>query len=225
MGFDLDEVEAAFRNYWQLGAVGEDWDAWCDELLHRRRDVRRARSRQQERAARQCGRGSSRRWRSTARSTPRTSGTWSSDDGRVVVYMQNRRDNPEPGAPPIDFPGVTVLQYAGDGKFSLEEDFWSLPEGIDTLKQYTAACKQFDPDHPQQADASQLGQRPGLDAGRADLRRIRGAKGARSHARDAADAGARRAPRRVARRRDASRGTSRSASRGLKTYDPPPGGR
>ena len=38
------------------------------------------------------------------------------DDGRVVVYMQNRRDNPEPGAPPIDFPGITVLQYAGDGR-------------------------------------------------------------------------------------------------------------
>ena len=71
------------------------------------------------------------------------------DDGRVVVYMQNRRDNPEPGAPPIDFPGMTVLQYAGDGKFSLEEDFWSLPEGIETMKQYAAACEKFDPDHPE----------------------------------------------------------------------------
>ena len=44
-----------------------------------------------------------------------------------------------PGAPPIDFPGMTVLQYAGDGKFSLEEDFWSLPEGTDTAKRYAAA--------------------------------------------------------------------------------------
>ena len=31
--FDRDEVERAFRNYWQLGAVGEDWDAWCDECF------------------------------------------------------------------------------------------------------------------------------------------------------------------------------------------------
>src|SRR5438105_1603534 len=30
MTFDRDELEAAFRTYWQLGAVGEDWDAWCD---------------------------------------------------------------------------------------------------------------------------------------------------------------------------------------------------
>jgi hypothetical protein len=69
-----------------------------------------------------------------------------SEDGRVVVYMQNRRDNPEPGAPPIDFPGMTVLQYAGDGRFSLEEDFWSLPEGTATFKAYADACKKFDPE-------------------------------------------------------------------------------
>lgn len=30
MKFDRDEVEAAFRTYWQLGAVNEDWDVWCD---------------------------------------------------------------------------------------------------------------------------------------------------------------------------------------------------
>ena len=71
--------------------------------------------------------------------------------------MQNRRDNPEPGAPPIDFPGMTVLQYAGDGKFSLEEDFWSLPEGTETLKRYSAACKQFDPDFRAQAHARTTG--------------------------------------------------------------------
>jgi hypothetical protein len=41
--------------------------------------------------------------------------------------------------PPIDFPGVTVLRYAGDAMFSLEEDFWSLPEGIETAKRSAAA--------------------------------------------------------------------------------------
>src|SRR5262245_46089139 len=33
MGFDRAEVQAAFEKYWQLGAVGEDWDAWCDECF------------------------------------------------------------------------------------------------------------------------------------------------------------------------------------------------
>ena len=37
--------------------------------------------------------------------------------GRIVVYMQNRRDNTDQSAPPIDFPGMNVIQYAGEGKF------------------------------------------------------------------------------------------------------------
>ena len=32
-----------------------------------------------------------------------------SPDGRCVVHMQNRRDNPEPGGPSIDCAGITVL--------------------------------------------------------------------------------------------------------------------
>ena len=28
--FSRDELEDAFRTYWQTGAVGEKWDAWAD---------------------------------------------------------------------------------------------------------------------------------------------------------------------------------------------------
>src|SRR5690606_21997139 len=31
--YPRDEVEAAFRHYWEVGAVGEDWDAWVDECF------------------------------------------------------------------------------------------------------------------------------------------------------------------------------------------------
>jgi hypothetical protein len=89
------------------------------------------------------------------------------DDGRVVVYMQNRRDNPEPGAPPIDFPGMTVLQYAGNGMFSLEEDFWSLPEGIRTMKQYQQACDKFDPAHAKKRTRLNWGSGPDWTQGAA----------------------------------------------------------
>ena len=78
--------------------------------------------------------------------------------------MQNRRDHPDASQPPIDFPGITILQYAGNGKFSLEEDFWSLPEGIETAKRSAAAYRDVDPEFPKQAHASQLGQRPRVDA-------------------------------------------------------------
>jgi hypothetical protein len=30
--WDRDEIEQAFRTYWQAGAVGEDWDAWADRV-------------------------------------------------------------------------------------------------------------------------------------------------------------------------------------------------
>ena len=88
------------------------------------------------------------------------------DSGRVVVYMQNRRDNPEPGAPPIDFPGMTVLQYAGDGMFSLEEDFWSLPEGIATAEALRGHVRSNS--IPSIRPSARDWQRTGVDAGRAD---------------------------------------------------------
>jgi hypothetical protein len=30
MAYSVDEVEQAFQQYWRLGAVGENWDVWCD---------------------------------------------------------------------------------------------------------------------------------------------------------------------------------------------------
>jgi hypothetical protein len=146
MTFDRDEVEAAFRTYWELGAVGEDWDAWCDSCFTE--DVTYI----EHVLGNKKGREAVRAWIKPTMADYGeiyTAYVWHmvGNDGRVVVYMQNRRDNPEPGAPPIDFPGITILQYAGNGQFSLEEDFWSLPEGTATFEQYVDACKKFDPDH------------------------------------------------------------------------------
>jgi hypothetical protein len=159
MPFTRDEVEAAFRTYWQRGAVGEDWDAWCDECFTE--DVTYV----EHILGNKDGREAVRAWIKPTMaeySELYTVYEWHvvDDTGRVVVYMQNRRDNPEPGAPPIDFPGITVLQYAGDGKFSFEEDFWSLPEGIETAKRYAAACKQFDPEHKTKRTRNNWGSGP-----------------------------------------------------------------
>jgi hypothetical protein len=143
MSFPLEEVEEAFRRYWALGAVGEDWDAWCDECFTD--DVHYV----EHILGTKEGREAVRAWiKPTMEEYGEiyTAYEWHmiEPSGRVVVYMQNRRDNPEPGAPPIDFPGMTVLQYAGGGKFSLEEDFWSLTEGVRTMKEYEAALAAHD---------------------------------------------------------------------------------
>ena len=139
MTFDRDEVEAAFRQYWELGAVGEDWDAWCNECFTD--DVTYI----EHVLGNRNGREEVRAW---IKPTMEDYGSiytvyeWHIIEGaRVVVSMQNRRDHPDPSQPPIDFRGITILEYAGDGRFALEEDFWSLPEGVETMKQWTAATR------------------------------------------------------------------------------------
>jgi hypothetical protein len=171
MSWDRPEVEQAFRQYWQLGAVGENWDAWCDQCFTD--DVTYI-----ERVlGAHSGREAVRAWINPTMAEYGeiyTAYEWHmvGDDGRVVVYMQNRRDNPQPGAAPIDFPGMTVLQYAGDGRFSLEEDFWSLPEGVRTMKEYQAACREFDPEHAKKRTRLNWGSGPDWTQGAAsyDLR-------------------------------------------------------
>jgi hypothetical protein len=175
MKYDVDEVEQAFRKYWALGAVGEDWDAWCDECfttdVHYVEHILGVKE----------GREAVRRWiKPTMEDYGEiyTAYEWHMVEasGRVVVYMQNRRDNPEPGAAPIDFPGMTVLQYAGDGKFSLEEDFWSLTEGTRTMKEYAAACEAHDPAFPQKRTRRNWGKGPDWTRGADDYAGSLGAR-------------------------------------------------
>ena len=165
MAHNRDEVEVAFQTYWTLGAVGETWDAWCDTCFTDDVDyTERVLGHKQ-------GREAVRAWIKPTMAEYGeiyTAYEWHMIDGdRVVVYMQNRRDNPEPGAPPIDFPGLTVLEYAGDGKFSMEEDFWSLPEGIRTMKEYQAQCEKFDPEYPKRRTRLNWGNGPDWTKGAA----------------------------------------------------------
>jgi hypothetical protein len=158
MAFDHDEVESAFRRYWQLGAVGENWDAWCDTCFTE--DVTYI----EHVLGHKNGREAVRAWiKPTMEEYGEiyTAYEWHMIDGdRVVVYMQNRRDNPQASQPPIDFPGMTVLEYAGNGMFSREEDFWSLTEGTRTMKQYAALCEQYDPDAPKKRTRLNWGSGP-----------------------------------------------------------------
>jgi hypothetical protein len=144
--FPADEVEEAFHHLWRVGAAGEDWAAqallytpdvayfdhfygvitrdrfaqWCDELMNQQ--------------------------------FPElyTAYQWHVVDGnQVVALMQNRRDNPDPDGPPtIDFPSVSIFEYAGDGLWSAERDYWNMAEAVDCLRRYREACQRHDPEHP-----------------------------------------------------------------------------
>lgn len=172
--FDVAEVEAAFRKYWELGAVGEDWDTWCDTCFTE--DVTYI----EHVLGNKQGREAVREWIKPTMEefgTIYTAYEWHmvDADGRVVVYMQNRRDHPDTSQPPIDFPGMTVLQYAGNGMFSLEEDFWSLPEGIETAKRSAQVYRDVDPSFPNQRTRRDWGNGPDWARGGATYAESRGA--------------------------------------------------
>ena len=143
--FDRDELEQAFRTYWQAGAVGENWDAWADCFTEDADYVEHV-------LGNLKGREAIRAWIKPIMAEYGELYTvyeWHAVDaehGRVMVYMQNRRDHPS-GRGTIDFPGITILTYGGNGRWKREEDFWAVPRAQAATEEYAEACKKLDPDH------------------------------------------------------------------------------
>lgn len=146
--FQRGEVEEAFAHQYRVGPVGEDWVAWTNLFvpdlyyvdhfwgpLHNRREVQL--------------------WiHSVMKGVPEiyTVLNWYAiDDDKVTFHMMNRRDNPDPDEGPayFDFPGLSVLWYAGDGQWAREEDFWDRTGARSTSIEYLAACARVGADTPE----------------------------------------------------------------------------
>jgi ketosteroid isomerase-like protein len=142
--YSRDELEQAFRTYWRTGAAGEDWDAWADLFTE------------------DCvyfehfygtmhGRETVRAWIKPIMAKYRELYTvyeWHVVDeerGRVVFYMQNRRDRPD-GRGTVDFPGISILEYAGNGRWRSETDFWAVKAREQAMKEWDEACRSTPPD-------------------------------------------------------------------------------
>lgn len=157
-GFSRNEVEAAFVHYWRCGAVGEDWDAWVDCFTDDVVYVEHV-------LGSMHGRETVRAWIKPIMvqfGELYTAYEWHMIDpasGRVCVYMQNRRDHPS-GKGTIDFPGITILQYAGKGRFSMEEDFWAVPQAQKATADYKAASAERDPEHAKKQTRRHWGSGP-----------------------------------------------------------------
>ena len=136
LAVDRDEVEAAFRHYFLTGPVGEDWVAWSQLFT-------------EDATYNDHFWGT---FRGPAEIQRFLEGTmsfaahvysplvWYVIDGRRIVYqVLNRADNPVPGAPPLEFPSLQVIQYAGDGKWASEDDWWTVAEMKLFNQRYAAA--------------------------------------------------------------------------------------
>lgn len=162
--FDLKEIEEAFRHFWQTGMIREDWVAWTElfteDVVYEERVLGTMR-----------GRAAVREWIIPLMERYREIYgvyEWHHADpsGRLVFYMQNRRDHPS-GEGYIDFPGVTILQYAGDGLWSREEDYWAEKLSIECYKTYEKALREFDPNHRLKATRLHWGNGPSWTTGKA----------------------------------------------------------
>jgi hypothetical protein len=157
------EVEAAFRHYFLTGPVGEDWIAWSQLFtadatyndhfwgtFHGPAEIQRFLEGTMSFAAHVY--------------SPLV---WYNIDGPHVVYkVVNRADNPEPGGEHIEFPSLQVIQYAGDGKWASEDDWWTVQEMKLFNQRYAGRPRAGRRQGPRPAVAPQLGRGDSASMGR-----------------------------------------------------------
>jgi hypothetical protein len=134
-----DEIEEAFAHWWKVGNASEDWSAWTDLFVP---DVEY----HDYFWGPLLGRAEVEVWiNAVMKGVPEIYGIyeWHVIEGDTVVFkVQNRRDNPDGAGPPyFDFPGLSVLRYAGDGLWASEEDYWDRDGARRTSIEYAAACE------------------------------------------------------------------------------------
>jgi ketosteroid isomerase-like protein len=140
------EVEAAFRRYLELGAEKRDWNAWADLFTEDATyyEVQYGELR---------GREAIREWiTKTMAGVPDMffpAPKWFMIDGdRVAFCIDNAYPNPEdPSGPPIAFPTYTFLRYAGNGKWSSEEDVYDVRASLEARAAFRALGGNAVPPH------------------------------------------------------------------------------
>ncbi|HUR14484.1 MAG TPA: nuclear transport factor 2 family protein [Mycobacteriales bacterium] len=133
-----NEVEQAFHRILTTGITDENWLGWTELLTEDVLYVERI-------FGTMRGRASVRAWITelmAARADVHGVLNWYVVKGdRVVFDMTNRIYHPDPSQPPIDFAGLTVLQYAGDGLFGYEEDYWDQKGSEVAYREFLGAVK------------------------------------------------------------------------------------
>jgi ketosteroid isomerase-like protein len=135
--FPREEIEAAFRRQRELNNT-QQWEAYADlftdDGIYVEHEMGTFR-----------GRDAIREWIVPCMAPLVNAGwdyplDWHVIDGnRIICRWLNRLPNVDGRAEPYQFAGVTVLEYAGDGKFSYQEDFYNMKECEKVMKEWFAA--------------------------------------------------------------------------------------
>jgi hypothetical protein len=120
--FPRAEVEAAFAEYCRRGAEGEQWSAWADLFTE---DARY----EEHNLGTFQGREQIRDWIVATMKDYAAMTVWIEwsiiDGNRVGFYIWNNLPDPTGTGQRFGFPNTTFLEYAGDGCFSFEGDYYN----------------------------------------------------------------------------------------------------
>jgi limonene-1,2-epoxide hydrolase len=150
-----EEVEEAFRHYFLTGIVNEDWVAWSqlftDDAVYKDHFWGTFHGPSEVEAFLE----------GTMSAVPQVYSKllWYAIDGDRVVYeLINQADSPVPGQEPIGFNSLQHLHYAGNGKWSREEDWWVLYDMVRFRNGWVAALAEGgDPDYAQKMSRADWG--------------------------------------------------------------------
>ena len=147
MGFTRDELEAEFAAFQQrgedAGATG-DWSGWADQFTDDAHYVEHA-------YGTFDGREAIRRWITATMSTfpgsrmPTFPVNWyviDEERGWVVFEVFNRMEDPGDGSI-HQAANITILHYAGEGRWSSEEDVYNPANFLSMLKGWKARSEEL----------------------------------------------------------------------------------
>jgi hypothetical protein len=133
--FERVEVEAAFKEFVRVGDAG-DWNAWAD--LHSEDGVWEEHQLGTFRGREAIRKGIV----EVMKPVPMMEFPveWSLIDGnRVVAYIWQVFPDPQGGNEVYRFGNITVLEYAGDGLWSYQEDLYNPREADQVVQRWLAA--------------------------------------------------------------------------------------
>jgi ketosteroid isomerase-like protein len=138
VSWSRDELEREFTRYQERGAA-RDWSAWADQFTEDAQYV-------EHNYGVYNGREAIREW------IVETMGTWPGNEmpvfpvewyiideerGWIVAKIWNRMQDPGDGSVHQAY-NFTLLKYAGEGKWSYEEDIYNPASFADMIKAYVA---------------------------------------------------------------------------------------